>query len=127
MTDGNGAGNSVGPMIVTADGGTILAFRNSVSGGTAPMIVILRSVDGVVWVVDFSISNLLSNEYGRSGMPLLDPDSDGDIYWPLASGSSGAGKGGLLKRSAAGAWSVVLSNLPNVRGPLGIVRVEGGE
>jgi hypothetical protein len=80
----------------------------------------------VIWSIDYNITTALDGTYGRSGMPLLDPDT-GDIYWPLASGASGSGHGGLLKRSAKGAWTIVLRNLTNVRGPLGIVRVEGGE
>lgn len=119
-SDGTGAGNYVGPMIVTQDGGTLLAFFNNISGGATPKVRILASVDGVVWTTDYNISGALSDSYGRSGMPLL--DDNGDIYWPLASGSAGAATGGVLKRTAAGVWSVVLSGLTNVRGPLGIIR-----
>jgi hypothetical protein len=124
-SDGTGAMNYVGPLIVTADGAVLLAFRNSVSGGAAPQIVILRSVDGVLWTTEYNITDALGNGYGRSGMPFLDTDGDGEIYWPLASGSAG-GSGGLLKRTPAGVWSVVLSGLTNIRGPLGIARVDGG-
>ena len=126
-SDGTGAGNSAGRSSSRPDGGTLLAFRNSVSGGAAPQVGILQSVDGFTWTTAYNISEALGDGYGRSGMPLR--DDNGDIYWPLASGGAHA-PGGLLKRTARGswppiadgAWSVVLSEIPSIRGPIGIVR-----
>lgn len=118
-SDGTGAGNYCGPLIVTADGGTVFAFRNSVSGGAAPNVRILQSVDGLTWSTAYNISDALSDAYGRSGMPIR--DDNGDLYWPLASGAAQA-PGGLVRRTALGVWSVVLRDVPSIRGPIGIVR-----
>lgn len=116
-SDGTGAGNYCGPLIVAADESKIFAYRNSVSGGAAPQIRIMESTDGTTWSTSYDISANLSNSYTRSGMPFR--DSNGDIYWPLSAGSVPS-VGGLLKRTNAGAWSIVLSGLNNVRGALGI-------
>lgn len=116
-SDGTGAGNYVGPFLVVDEGARLLAFQAGVSGGAAPLVRILQSTDGVTWSTAYDVSAGLSNAYSRSGMPLL--DDNGDAYWPIASGT---GIGGLLKRSAAGAWGVLLSGLTTLRGPLGIIR-----
>lgn len=120
-SDGTGGGNYVGPLIVTADGARILAYQNSVTGGAAPQVRIVESTDGAVWTLAYDLSGALNNTYGRSGLPYL--DDDGAIYWPIASGGGGLGGGGLVRRTNAGAWSVVLSGLSTVRGPLGIIRI----
>lgn len=120
-SDGTGAGNYVGPLIVTADGARILAFQNSVTGGAAPQLRLIQSPDGAVWTQVYDVTTATNNSHAKSGMPYL--DDNGDIYWPIASGGSGFGQGGLLKRTNAGAWSVLLSALTTVRGPLGIIRI----
>jgi hypothetical protein len=117
-SDGIGALNCVGPFAVSADGGTLFAWRHSVSGGAAPAVVILQTTNGTTWSVAFDISALGAG-YERSGSPYV--DDNGDLYWPLASGAAGA-TGGLLRRTPAGAWSVVFSANLAVRGPLGIIR-----
>lgn len=116
---GTAAGNSVGPFIVSQDGGTIFAFLNRAGAGSFELQII-KSQDGALWAIDYDVKANVGATYTKSGMPVL--DDNGDIYWPLASGSSGSGSGGLMKRTRAGAWSVVLSGLTNIRGPLGILR-----
>lgn len=118
-SDGIGAGNNVSSLIVNATGTKMFAYRNKVSGGVAPLISIIETSNGTVWSTSYDISANLSNSYTRPGMPFL--DVNGNIYWPLASGSA-ASVGGLLKRTSGGVWSVVLSALTNIRGPLGYLK-----
>lgn len=118
-SNGTGAGNNVSSLIVNADGTKMFAYQNKVSGGTTPLISILETSNGTVWSTSYDISANLSDSYTKPGAPLL--DANGHIYWPLASGSAGT-VGGLLKRTSAGVWSVILSALTNIRGPLGFVK-----
>lgn len=120
-SDGMGALNFCGPMVVSADGSTLLAYQNSVSGGVAPQLRIIQTTNGTTWTLAYNISTNLDNTYARSGAPYVDP-KDGNIYWPLASGDA-SGNGGLLKRTSTGVWSIVLSGQLAMRGPMGIVRV----
>jgi hypothetical protein len=109
-TDGAGAGQVLGPLIVTADGLTILSFYNSVSGA-APLLRILSSTDGTTWVTDFDIS---ANHASHiiSGIPYL--DTDGSIYWMLKRSDN---VGVIKKRTSAGVWSTV-DSFNELRGPI---------
>lgn len=114
-TDGSGTGQYVGPLIVTADGLTLLAYANF-GGGSAPVIRIVSSTDGSSWSTDLDVVADLGAGYTVSGTPYL--DSDGSIYWPLRKSDN---TGFIKKRTSAGSWSTV-DTIDNLRGPLTALR-----
>ncbi len=115
-TDGVGTGQYIGPLIVTADGLTILAFYNT-NNGTAPVLRILSSTDGTTWVTDLDIDADLGATHFVSGIPYL--DSDGSIYWPIRKSDD---TGFIKKRTSAGVWSTV-DTIAALHGPMQALKV----
>lgn len=112
--DGVGVGNVIGPLIVSRDGLTMYAFWNSVSGGAAPQIRICSTTTGSSFSTAYDISGgALGATFSNSGSPLV--DANGDLYWPVYQGNM---TGAVLKRTAAGVWSIVDNALALIRGPL---------
>ena len=110
-TDGSGTGQYCGPLIVTADGLTILAYMNN-ADGTSPEQRILSSTDGTSWSTDLDIVADLGTAYIVSGTPYR--DSDGSSYWPIRRSDN---TGFIKKRTSAGTWSTV-DTIDNLRGPV---------
>lgn len=110
-TDGSGTGQHLGPLIVTADGLTLLAWYDSVDG-TGVLQRIIKSTDGTSWSTDNDVVAALGAGYNVSGVPYL--DTDGSIYWPIRKADN---TGFIRKRTSAGVWSTV-DTINNLRGPL---------
>lgn len=94
LTDAN-------PWNVTA-GGQLAVFNNTLfayMGGN-----IHKSTDGSAWSVDLDVFTTYSSFAGRPGRPVV---FEGALYWPFEDTAS-TGSGRVLKRTAAGAWSVAL-------------------
>lgn len=110
-TDGTGTGQFAGPLIVTADGLTLLSYINY-GNGSAPLIRIIKTTDGTSWSTDLDVVADLGAGYNVPGYPYL--DSDGSIYWPIRKADN---TGFIKKRTSGGAWSTV-DTIANLRGPL---------
>lgn len=113
VSDSTATGNSIGPFILSSDGGTAFAFLHKVSAGAAPLLSIISSTDGTTWATAYDVSTNVGTSYTNSNWPIR--ATNGDIYWPLYSDAMVAR---ILKRTSAGSWSIVDSSGAKTRGPL---------
>ena len=104
--------NYCGPLIVTQDGNTILAY-NQGTGNTPSVIQILASTNGTSWSSVYDIAANIGSSYTISGNPVL--DTNGDIYWSVISNAQLCQ---IFKRTAAGVFSVVDNSNFHGRGPM---------
>ena len=120
-TVGSTINDGFGPMIVSADGSTIFAFKRDT--GAVPTLSIIQSTDGASWTEAYNVSANLSTAHYYAGVPILDPS--GNIFWPFGSGpdSVAVNAGALLKRTSGGTWSIVTSGKDTYRGVIGWARL----
>lgn len=112
-SDGTGASNYCGPLITSLDGTAIYAFRWSVSGGAAPVGRILKSTDGAAWAQDYDAGSVAGSS--MQGIPILDPNNSGDIYWCMFDPTNISP--GRFVRNRAGVYTV-LDTDSHFRGPI---------
>lgn len=110
-------GNYCGPLVVNQAGTTMYFMENLAdatgSGTTLANHQRIYSYDGTTFTVEYDVGSNVNNSYFQSGYPCF--DSNGDLYWPVIAGTQITQ---ILKRTAAGVWSIADNGAKPLRGAL---------
>jgi hypothetical protein len=77
--------------------------------------VLVKKFDGTTWTTDKDIGVDFGNLSAAPGMPFI---AAGNLYWPFTNLTAAGTTGFIAKRTAAGAWSQVLTGV-SLRGAIG--------